>query len=29
MKLIAFFWFGWAVGLLSAWAGFFVVNHIL
>lgn len=29
MKPIAFFWCGWAVGLLSAWAGFFVVNHIL
>lgn len=29
MKPIAFFWFGWAVGLFSAWAGFFVANHIL
>lgn len=29
MKPVAFFWFGWAVGLFSAWAGFFVANHIL
>ena len=29
LKPIAFFWFGWAVGLFSAWAGFFIANHIL
>lgn len=26
---LIYFWFGWAVGLLSAWCGIFIANHIL